>query len=277
MPDLKDEAALAFGCVVLAELLAGGQKTVHKVEYNGVEGVLKVVRLASGLGEAYTRAEREVEFLETALEPNLVRVLAPTKMLGSPPQGIAWIEEFIPGDDLRTHLGSPWDPADTIQMIQDVSAALVRAHSEGVIHRDLSPGNIMRRPDGSFVVMDFGYARFLSRTGLTVHQPGTPGYASPEHLNAYSGGPTPASDVFTIGLLACEALTGAQAIPFTGDMNDYTSRLRRAAVALPTLGPDFSDLDALIRRCVHIHPARRYLNAGELNAAIGVVARAHTA
>lgn len=277
MPDLKDDAANAFGCVLISELLAGGQKTVHKVAYNGVDGVLKVVKLASGLGEAYTRAEREVEFLGTALEPNLVRVLAPTKVLGNPPQGIAWIEEFIPGDDLRTHFGTPWDPSDTVEMILDVSAALVRAHSEGVIHRDLSPGNIMRRPDGSFVVMDFGYARFLSRTGLTVHQPGTPGYASPEHLNAYSGGPTPASDVFTIGLLACESLTGAPAIPFTGDMADYTSRLRRASVTFPTLALHFSDLDALIRRCVHVHPARRYLNAGELNAAIGVVARAHAA
>jgi serine/threonine protein kinase len=75
--------------------------------------------------------------------------------------------------------------------------------------------------------MDPGRARHLDGTRMTVGgQPGTLRYLSPEHLNGYSGAPTPASDVFCVGVLMFEALTGQIPIPYTGDLGDYLDRLR---------------------------------------------------
>jgi serine/threonine-protein kinase len=115
--------------------------------------------------------------------------------------------------------------------------------------------------------MDFGFARHTLRTGLTVAgQPGTPGFLSPEHLNAYSGVPMPASDVFGVGTLMYVALTGELPIPYTGDDADYVSRLRKVAIIdIAIKRPDLTtDEQALVRRTLHPQPARRFLNGGKL-------------
>jgi len=119
--------------------------------------------------------------------------------------------------------------------------------------------------------MDFGFARHTLRSGLTIAgQPGTRRYASPEHLHSYSGAPTAASDVFAVGILMYAALTGAVPIDYYGDDADYFRRLRDVEfVDVAKIRGDLTpEQYALLRRCLHRQPARRYLNGGRLAEAL---------
>jgi serine/threonine-protein kinase len=153
----------------------------------------------------------------------------------------------------------------------EIARGIGAMHAEKVVHRDLSANNVRRRTSGEFVVMDPGWARHLDASRITVGgQPGTPGYVSPEHLNGYSGAPTPASDVFCVGILMFQALTGQLPIPYTGDLGDYVLRL--ANVDVQDLSAFRPDLDAavvaLVNKCLHPQPARRFRNGTRLADAI---------
>jgi serine/threonine-protein kinase len=119
-----------------------------------------------------------------------------------------------------------------------------------------------------YKVMDFGLARHISSDGTPVDSHwGTWGFMSPEHIKPYSGAPTPVSDVFCVGALMYTALTGGEApIPYTGGDEEYSARLHHAEmVDIGVKRPDLdADRQAVIRRCLHPQPARRYLNAQRL-------------
>jgi serine/threonine-protein kinase len=200
-----------------------------------------------------------------------VKVESDLVTIGSPVHGAAWLEEFLDGGDLTAALGPQWSWADTAEMAYQVADGLAAAHEAGVIHRDLSPNNVRRLANGDYKVMDFGFARHTLRSGLTIAgQPGTAGYLSPEHLNAYSGVPMPASDVFGVGILMYLALTGELPIPHHGDDADYMNRLSKVeivdvGVRRPNLSPD---QQALVRRALHPQPARRFVNGRKLAEAL---------
>ena len=191
--------------------------------------------------------------------------------IGNPVQGAAWLEEFLDGDDLLAHLGPQWNWYETANLGYQVADGLAAAHAAGVIHRDLSPNNVRRLSTGIYKVMDFGFARHTLRSGITVAgQPGTPGFLSPEHLNAYSGGPMPASDVFGVGILMYAAPAGEWPIPYNGDDADYVRRLEK--VEMVDIGAKRPDLTAdqlvTMRRMLHRQPARRYRNGKKLAEAL---------
>src|ERR1700692_2893900 len=118
--------------------------------------------------------------------------------------------EYVDGDDLRTRLRQQgkFTPKEAIALVEQVCRALDSAHSEGVIHRDLKPQNIMRDKHGRIVVMDFGLARSLGGTGMTQNGVilGTLEYMSPEQ--ALGSTLDQRSDIFSVGLIFYELLTG---------------------------------------------------------------------
>jgi serine/threonine protein kinase len=246
----------------------GGQKAVRRVRRGGDDLILKVIAVTSSSPTTLTRAEREVELLKSLDSPHVVKVESDLVPLGDPIRGAAWLEEFLDGDDLTAFLGMQWSWADAASLGHEVADGLAAAHAAGVIHRDLSPNNVRRLSTGHYKVMDFGFARHTLRTGVTVAgQPGTPGFLSPEHLNAYSGVPMPASDVFGVGVLMYLALTGELPIPFNGDDADYVKRLGKVELAgdIGSKRPDLTnDQQALIRRMLHPQPARRFRNGRKL-------------
>jgi serine/threonine-protein kinase len=147
-----------------------------------------------------------------------------------------------------------------------VGRGLAVMHGHNYIHRDLSPGNVRRTSRGTWVVMDPGFAKHLKRTSITgLFQPGTPGHMSPEHA-AIGGRVTRASDVYCLGILAFQALTGNLPIPVGTDLTDYRRRLLAAQPeTLGTLRPDLTSEQAhLVDTCLQRQPARRYLDGGEL-------------
>lgn len=271
--NLVGEAVSALGLTDEGPIGAvGGQKAVRRVSRNGQTFVLKVVALEFTTDETLKRAEREVQLLASIDNPNVVRVESELIELGSPVHAAAWIEEYLDGHDLGSLLtGVPWTWADAKSMGVQIANGLAAGHEKSVIHRDLSANNVRKLSNGTYKVLDFGFARYTLRSGLTVAgQPGTPGYLTPEHLNSYSGGPMQMSDVFQVGILMYTALTGVSPYPWTGDEYDYVSRLRNGT--MKPVEEHRQDLNLeqveVLRRLLHPQPARRFRNAAALRDAL---------
>lgn len=269
---LLEEARETLEVEVVRPLDSGAQKAVELVTKDGQELVLKVISLGSSSPDALKRAEREVELLASIDSPYVVRVASGLVELGDPVRGAAWLEEALDGSDLTSHLFTrQWTWDEAVVMGTHVATGLGAAHSKRVVHRDLSSNNVRKLADGSYKVMDFGFARHTLRSGVTIAgQPGTPGFASPEHMRSYSGVPTAASDVFATGILMYAALAATLPISTSGDLDDYVRRLSNVdVVPLVTHRPDLSaDQLGLIDRCLHPQPARRFLNGLQLAAAL---------
>ncbi|WP_159795130.1 serine/threonine-protein kinase [Puerhibacterium puerhi] len=271
---LVKEALVALNLVDKGSIGAvGGQKAVRLVERDGTECVLKVVAVDFATDETLKRAEREVDLLASLECPNVVHVESTLIELGDPVHGAAWLEEYLDGEDLGAILARrvPWAWTDVREMARQVAVGLAAGHEKAVIHRDLSANNVRRLTNGTYKVLDFGFARHTLRSGLTVAgQPGTPGYLTPEHLNSYSGGPMPMSDIFQVGILMYTALTGTSPYPYHGNDLEYFDRLRSGSLQpLATLRPDLTQEQAsLVMRTLHPQPARRYLNGAALRDAL---------
>jgi eukaryotic-like serine/threonine-protein kinase len=269
--ELIEAAYGALGVEYIRDLRDGGQKVVKVVRQGEHELVIKVVSVASSSPGALSRARREVELLQTIDDVHVVRAASDLVELGDPVEGAAWLEELLDGEDLRDLLTSPWSWAETADMARDVALGLWQMHAVGVVHRDLSASNVRRRGTGTYVVMDPGFARHTLRTGLTIGgQPGTLGFFTPEHLQAYSGSPTPASDVFGVGILMFLALTTQFPIPHLGDDADYLRRVGEGlTLDLATIRPDLSEPQvAVVKRALHPQSARRHRNGKKLAAAL---------
>lgn len=268
MTDLLGDACAQLDVTPARALVPGGQKQVHVVTNgDGTESILKLIDLGLAADPAaLERARREVDLLKSINHPNVVAVTSDLNVLGDPPVAVFWLEELLDGSDLRYN-GSGWASGNLVALGRDVAAGLGALHVKKVIHRDLSPGNVQRLSSGRFVVMDPGFAKHTLRSGLTVGgQPGTRGYMTPEHLQAYSGSPTAASDVFGCCALVYYAATGNSPVPYKGDDLEYLQRLRVSDhIPLATVRPDLpTELVAVIERGLHPQPARRYRNGDAL-------------
>src|SRR4051812_31725747 len=127
------------------------------------------------------------------------------------------VMELVAGEPLSALLGREGrlDAGRTLDIVGQAALALQAAHDAGVVHRDVKPGNLLVRPDGGVKVTDFGIARAtdatpLTRTGLLV---GTAAYVSPEQAGGRTV--TPASDIYSLGVVAYECLAGRR--PFVAD------------------------------------------------------------
>ncbi|GAA4421889.1 hypothetical protein GCM10023169_15410 [Georgenia halophila] len=271
MTDLPYEACVRLGVKLLRPLVEGGQKQVHVVTHpDGAESVLKLIDLGLAADPAaLERARREVDLLKSVEHPNVVSVSSELELLGDPPAAVFWLEDYLDGQDLR-YSTFGWPLEHLLALGTDVAAGLGALHAQKVIHRDLSPGNVQRLASGKFVVMDPGFAKHTLRSGLTIGgQPGTPGFMTPEHVQAFSGAPTAASDVFGCCALVYLAATGQPPIPHKGDDFEYLRRLRAAEhAALQDVRPDLPEgFVAVVERGLHPQPARRYRNGSALQRA----------
>lgn len=273
---IVEEAVAALGLVDRGPIGAiGGQKAVRLVAKAGQTFVLKVVALEFTTDETLKRAEREVELLANIDNPNVVKVVSNLVELGSPVHAAAWVEEHLDGDDLGALFsGTQWSWDDVRSMGTQVANGLAAGHEKSVIHRDLSANNVRRLSNGTYKVLDFGFARHTLRSGLTVAgQPGTRGFLTPEHLNSYSGGPTQMSDVFQVGILMYTALAGTSPYPWTGDDYEYFSRLQTGTMrSIQEYRPELSTAQfEIVQRALHPQPARRYRNASALRDALNAL------
>lgn len=184
-------------------------------------------------------------------------------------EGVKFITmEFVEGEDLKTILKRGKPPVrESVSILLQVCQGLEAAHAEHVVHRDLKPPNIMVETNGRVAVMDFGLAHSteeagMTKTGILV---GTPDYMSPEQ--ALGRRVDHRSDIFSLGLILYELLTGE--LPFRSEsmIGTLVARTRDRARRASELCPELDEgLDAILNRCLEPDPSARYQSVSDMAA-----------
>lgn len=231
---------------------------------------IKVLRAAFGSPEGRRRFLRERTALARLEHPNIARFLDAGVRLGAP----YYVMEYVDGSPLAAHARGLSLEA-RLRLFDGVCAAVAYAHQHLVVHRDLKPSNILVDRDGVAKLLDFGIARLLEDGDEEVTRPGmalmTPEYAAPEQFRGEAI--TPATDVYALGLLLYELLTGERPYSVRGLSAVRAEHLvSTVAVTPPSArlagGPPrhATDLDAICLHALEKDAGRRYPTAAELRA-----------
>ena len=248
---------------ILEELGRGGMGRVYAARQIGLGRIvaLKVMGDASRNADFELRFLREAQTAARLRHPNLVAV----HDFGRADGQLYFSMDYIEGGDLARRLrGRPFAPWEAASLLRKVTLALAHAHAEGVLHRDLKPSNILLDGDEPKLA-DFGLATQLEAGGdLTAVTGvlGTPHYLAPEALREGSAALSVASDLYALGVVLFELLTGRT--PFAGASPGALAALvenseppspRLLAPAVPR------DLETIVLKCLERDPARRYVSA----------------
>lgn len=228
----------------------GGMADVYRARDLVLERAvaIKVVRGASD--DDTRRFAREIRTMAALSHPGIVQLFDAGTHQGSP----YLVMELVEGTDLPSTLAAgPMDATRVATLGRELARALDHAHGLGVVHRDVKPANVLLGADGRSLLSDFGIARLAEATRVTSPgmTAGTAGYLAPEQLEAADVGP--AADVYALGLVLLEALTGRK--EYTGTpVEAAMARLQRDPVVpddLPAPWPD------LLRAMTARDPAER--------------------
>jgi eukaryotic-like serine/threonine-protein kinase len=183
-----------------------------------------------------------------------------------PAAGAYLVMEYVEGDALSRTLSrvGRLTPARTMALVAQAAEALHAAHQTGVVHRDVKPGNLLVRPNGTLVLTDFGIARSVGAAQLTAAGSvlGTASYISPEQAMGEQA--TPLSDVYALGVVAYQCLAGRR--PFEGE-NPLEIAMRHVRESPPPLPPDIPPpVRAIVERAMAKQPAARWPNASSFGA-----------
>lgn len=274
-PPLQDElmgSIVAERYHVLRKLGEGGMGTVYLAEHvkMGRKAALKVMNPGmTSDADAIARFNREAANASRLNHPNVCAIYD----FGETPDGLIYLAmEYIEGEPLTALVerSGQLAPARAAAIVGQVAEALSAAHDSGIVHRDLKPDNIMiakARDGGDLVkVVDFGIAKAsagdsqkVTRTGLVV---GTPEYMSPEQLGgeALDG----RSDVYSLGLVAFNCLTGTLPFPGTSAQASMIMRLTSVPKSLGEMRPDIAwpaELQGVMAKVLARDAADRYQQA----------------
>ena len=252
----------------------GGMGAVYKARDMEVERVvgLKVIRPdLAGNPAILARFKQELVLARQVTHKNIVRIYDLNEA-----DGVKFITmEFIEGEDLRTILlrSGKLAPEEAVNIVIQVCGGLQAAHSEGVIHRDLKPGNIMRDENGRVVIMDFGLARSLQGDGMSMTQTGmmigTMEYMSPEQ--AMGKELDARSDEFAVGLILYELLTGFMPYQAESAIASLVKRTQERVTPLVEIDSKIpAELSDIVCRCLERDPAQRFDSVEQLAEALEV-------
>ncbi|MBC5765517.1 protein kinase domain-containing protein [Ramlibacter albus] len=244
---------------------AGGMTEVYLAvrETDGLPVVLKVLDAAGkGMSEHLSRFIQEYTLLSRIEDPHVIRIYD---------QGFtddhAYIAmEYFERGDLRSELNQGMTQPRVLEVMVQVTRALDAIHARGIIHRDLKPENIMLRPDGSVALADFGVAKSMlqpenfalteTRHGDVV---GTPYYLSPEQASGQRI--TPATDLYSLGIMMFEMLTGER--PYRAESLDLLLA-RHLSAPTPQLPDSHAALQPVLELLMAKKPEDRYKSARAL-------------
>ena len=251
---------------ILGMLGRGGMGAVYKARDLELDRLVAIKVIKPELANStdiLKRFKQELLLARQVTHKNVVRIFD----LGEE-HGTKFITmEYIEGVDLKTQIlqRGKFSAPEAIAIIIQVCHALDAAHAQGIIHRDLKPQNILVQKDGRAVVMDFGIAHSDEGEGMTLTGAmiGTPEYMSPEQARGQKVDER--SDIFSLGLVFYELLTGK--LPFKADTVIETMFKRTQERATPPAEIEYSvpaEANRVVVRCLETDPAKRYEGALEV-------------
>ncbi len=252
---------------LLSQIAAGGMARVYKAQDIMLNRsvAIKILRESFAEDPAFQkRFVREAQSAANLSHPNIVTVYD----FGRDGDRQYIVMEFVEGRDLKSVIRSegPFPVARALNIAAQICAGVGAAHRLGVVHCDVKPQNVILTPEGQAKVTDFGIARAFSTAapvGYTESVWGTPHYFSPEQ--AEGSQPTPASDVYSIGIILFEMLTGR--LPFEGDNQQQLAlaHLRDAPPPVTQFNPQVPLLlEQIVAQALAKEPAQRYRNADQM-------------
>jgi hypothetical protein len=252
------------------ELAVGGTSMVYLAESEraGEMVVLKVLQDDDDHIQL-SRFLQEYELISKVRHANVVRILD----LGIADDHAYIAMEYFPRGDLRAHIGRGMQPSEALEYLAQVASALRVVHAVGVLHRDLKPGNVMMRSDGTVALIDFGLAKHfevaadITATGEIF---GTPYYLSPEQGHGHELDER--SDLYSLGVIFYEMLTRRK--PFLAP-NPMAVIYMHGNAPRPRLEGELQMYQSLIDRLLAKQPDERFSSASELVEAIKILMVAH--
>jgi formylglycine-generating enzyme required for sulfatase activity len=211
------------------------------------------------------RFRHEAETVAQLQHPHIVQIYEIGEHDGRPFLAL----EYVAGGSLAQRLdGTPQQPRAAAELVQTLAHAVQAAHEKGVIHRDLKPANVLLAEDGTPKITDFGLAKQLdvdagqTPSGAVL---GTPGYMAPEQARGQNRATGPAADIYSLGAILYECLTGRPPFKAATSLDTILQVLRDEPVPPRRLVPQVPrDLETICLKCLSKEPGRRYAIAEEL-------------
>ena len=256
------------GYEILGELGRGGMGVVYKARHKTLNRVVALKMILAGAcadQEERTRFRTEAEAAARLTHPNIVPIYEIGEQDGRPYFSL----EYLDGGTLSARIaGCPRPNREAARIIVSLSRAIQHAHEQNILHRDLKPSNVLLAPDGTPKITDFGLAKILdgghlrTRTGDVV---GTPGYMAPEQAMGDVRRMGPATDVYALGAILYELLTGRPPFRSESPMDTLRHVIEREPAPPRLLNPKAdTDLEAVCLKCLEKDPAHRYPSAAAL-------------
>lgn len=266
------------GYEILGELGRGGMGVVYKARQVGLSRfvALKMILVGAYAGtEEIARFRTEAESVARLKHPNIVQIHEIGEHSGMPYFSL----EYCEGGSLATKLsGTPLPPLEAAKLVKTLALAVDAAHQKNIIHRDLKPHNVLLAEDGTPKITDFGLAKKLNtigdlagpgrqlgedagltRSGAVM---GTPSYMAPEQAAGKTKEIGPAADVYALGAILYECLTGRPPFKAATAVDTILQVLCDEAIPPARLNREIPrDLDTICLHCLQKEPPRRFLSA----------------
>jgi len=267
--DVRDAGWRLGNYQILEEIGRGGMGVIYRARQRHSRRVVALKRILTyhaDSQETLARFRREAEAAARLDHPNIL----PIYEVGENEDGLpSFSMKFAAGGSL-VDAGPALrnDPRRIVKLMAKVARAVQYAHEQGILHRDLKPGNILLDGRGEPLVSDFGLAKWLDATSnltqtLTIF--GTPGYIAPEQANGPAANLTPAADIYSLGAILFNLLTGRP--PFLGEhaLAVVKQASEKPAPKLRSLAPTLDrDLETICAKCLEHDSNARYRSAGDL-------------
>ena len=254
---------------ILEEIGRGGMGVIYRARQQHSRRIVAVKRILAhqvNSHETLVRFRREAEAVASLDHSNIL----PIYEVSESEEGLPYFSmKYATGGSLRTaapRLRSK--PRECVQVMAKVARAIAYAHSKGILHRDLQPGNILLDENGQPMVSDFGLAKWLDQGSdltRTLETLGTPGYIAPEQTECPADRLTGAADVYSLGAVLFYMLTARPPFVGTNVLHVIHQAATTPAPRLRSLVPALDrDLEIIVAYCLDPDPGARYQSAGAL-------------